>query len=212
MRWTGMSLTLAALGTLVAGTAAAGHPDVGGLVKGIHKAVQHGGFPGRALERPARDVGRALEHGIRDTGRAQRDVLRSVGGAAGRDLRDLNRGLERLGGPGDYRGDRHDRDAMARAYRDVGIANAVVGLAGIAIGPPRMPAYPPPPPPGQWVREKVVVAPAHYEQYEVWIPEVYDPRTGCRSGGYYETRTRLVPEVCEYRDVYMNYPPPPPPY
>jgi len=45
-------------------------------------------------------------------------------------------------------------------------------------------------PAGAYVREKVVVQPSHYESAQVWIPEIYDPRT------------QLVPEVAEYRDVW----------
>ena len=124
--------------------------------------------------------------------------------------------------PGDYYGNGYSHDnEMAKAYRDVGIANAVVGLVGIAATVAREPAYygpayttaapvyATPRPTGQWVRERVVVAPARYETYQVWIPEIYDPYTGQRSGGYYETRTRTIPEVTESRNVYVESGPAP---
>lgn len=87
-------------------------------------------------------------------------------------------------------------DGYARAIRDVGIANAVVNLVGIAATSSRY-AYPAAP-----VVEQVVVQPPRYETYQVWIPEVYDPNTGLKiGGGYYETRTRLVSEVRTYRPL-----------
>ena len=46
---------------------------------------------------------------------------------------------------------------------------------------------------------------AHYETYQVWIPEIYDSRTGAKiGGGFHETRTRLVPEVYGYREVWVQ--------
>ncbi len=219
MRWTGMSFALAALLAAVSGTASAGHPDLGDVLKGVGKVAKHGGDLGKALQRPGRDLGRVVERGFRDAGRVPRDGLRSLdrglrgagripadvlgplGGALGRDLRDLNRGL---GYPYDSRDRHHEEDSMARAYRDAAIANAVVGIVGIAATAAQSRTYAAPA--GQWVREKVVIAPAHYETSQVWIPEMYDPRTGARSGGYYENRTRLVPEVCEYREVMIAGP------
>ena len=59
-------------------------------------------------------------------------------------------------------------------------------------------------PAGYWARQAVVVQPERYEQYQEWIPEIYDARTGQKTGGgYYETRTRLSPQVVEYRNVWV---------
>lgn len=102
-----------------------------------------------------------------------------------------------------------DHNDRADAYRDVGIANAVVGLVGIMANVATAPRYtyaapPAPAPSGYWARQAVVVQPEHYEQYQVWIPEVYDSRTGVKTGGgYYETHSRLVPQVVEYQNVWV---------
>jgi len=85
-------------------------------------------------------------------------------------------------------------DSMARAYRDVGIAQAVVGLVGIMVSASQhaqytnaAPAYGAQPTP-------VPQQPRQYVQYQEWIPELYDQYTGQKiGGGYYETRTRLAP-------------------
>ncbi len=84
-------------------------------------------------------------------------------------------------------------DGYSRAIRDVGLANAAVNLIGIAATAGAY-AYPAP-----VAVQPVVVQPSHYETYQVWVPEVYDPATGARiGGGYYETRTRLVPGTRPY--------------
>lgn len=118
-------------------------------------------------------------------------------------------------------GDRHRyENEMADAYRDAAIANAVVGLVGVLVSAAQQPQYatvtaapasmaPAPvavtPPPGRWERQVVVVEPAHYETFQEWIPEIFDSRTGQRiGGGYYESRSRLVPETFQYRDVWVT--------
>jgi hypothetical protein len=132
-----------------------------------------------------------------------------------------------LGAFGNYAGhgygyddrDRYENE-MADAYRDAAIANAVVGLVGIMVSAAQQPQYntvaalpvsaaPMPvtvaPPPGRWERQTVVVQPAHYETYQEWIPEIYDSRTGQQiGGGYHESRSRLVPETYQYRDVWVT--------
>jgi len=98
----------------------------------------------------------------------------------------------------------HDNYSMSKAVRDVGIAHAVVGLVGImanAAQAERCVAVPS----GHWERRAVVVQPERYEQYQEWIPELYDSRTGLKiGGGYYETRSRLVPQVVQYQDVWVT--------
>lgn len=118
-------------------------------------------------------------------------------------------------------GDRHRyENEMADAYRDAAIANAVVGLVGIMVSAAQqsncttvaatpvstaMPVAQAAPPPGHWERQKVIVQPEHYETYQEWIPELYDSRTGQKiGGGYYETRTRLVPATFQYKDVWVT--------
>ena len=117
-----------------------------------------------------------------------------------------NAGNYSRGGGWGYPGSSYrDRDSMAKAYRDVGIAHAIVGLAGVVLSASQQHAYATAPP-GYWQRQAVVVQPQRYEQYREWIPELYDARTGQKlGGGYYENRTRLVPEVIEYRDVWIAH-------
>lgn len=91
-------------------------------------------------------------------------------------------------------------DEMAKAYREVGIANAVVGLVGVLVQASENSRYCEPQ--GQWTRERVLISPARYETYQVWIPPAYDSRTGAKiGGGFYETRTQVIPEVYEEREV-----------
>ncbi len=89
---------------------------------------------------------------------------------------------------------------MAKAYREVGIANAVVGLVGILVQASENNRYQGSQ--GQWTRERVIISPARYETYQVWVPPIYDPRTGAKvGGGFHENRTHLIPEVYEDREV-----------
>ncbi|HRZ83444.1 MAG TPA: hypothetical protein P5069_13385, partial [Candidatus Hydrogenedentes bacterium] len=158
-------------------------------------------------------AGRALRDGLS----SGRNGLRAPGSLSGRGSsgRDLGKGLDRdrvmdalgglmnrggygdYGGHGGYGGWNDYENEMADAYRDVGIANAVVGLVGIAAQvavQSRQYAAPA----QQYRTERVLVAPARYETTQVWIPESYDPRTGVKlGGGFYETRTQYVPEVYE---------------
>ena len=112
------------------------------------------------------------------------------------------RAFRAIPGPGQMMGRHSGHDAVAHAIRDVGMANAFVNLAGIAVSATRPPVYCAQPC-GHYVRERIVVRPAHYETYQVWIPEVYDPYTGEKAGGYYETRTQWIPETYQYRDVWI---------
>ena len=108
---------------------------------------------------------------------------------------------------GYYNAYQRETDSMARAYRDVGIANALVGLVGVLATASQQQGYAcaPASPQGYWQRQAVVVEPQRYEQYQEWIPELYDSRTGQKiGGGYYEVRTQLVPEVVEYRAVWLS--------
>ena len=115
------------------------------------------------------------------------------------------------GGPfGDPYGGRHgDSDAkeLADAYRDVGIANAVVGLVSVlATSQPtyREPVYREAQPTRHYVREKVILKEGYYEDYKVWVPEQYDSGTKDKVLGHYEMRQRWVPEVYGYRDVQVE--------
>ena len=106
-------------------------------------------------------------------------------------------------------GGRYDSDkAMASAYRDAAIANAVVGLVGIFVeaGTRNQCAVQPAQPTGHYETHRVILQPGRYEQDRVWVPERYDPNTGRKlGGGYHETRTRWVPETVEYRKVYIPH-------
>ena len=98
----------------------------------------------------------------------------------------------------------NDHYSMSKAVRDVGIAHAVVGLVGIVANAAQAERYAAVPA-GHWERRAVVVQPERYEQYQEWIPDLYDSRTGQKiGGGYYETRSRLVPQVVQYQDVYVT--------
>ena len=158
MRWTGMSLAAVALLIGYSGVAVAGPPDLGDVFKVIGKAAKHG---------PAHDLGKVLRQPSGDIGRVLRNANRIPRGALGGDMR--HGGGMRHGGnlpdalfgpmmggmygnghhgggngywPGDYYGNGYSHDnEMAKAYRDVGIANAVVGLVGIAATAAREPAY-----------------------------------------------------------------------
>ena len=106
-------------------------------------------------------------------------------------------------------GSHNDSDkAMASAYRDAAIANAVVGLVGIFVeaGMRNQCAVRPAQPTGHYETHRVILQPGRYEQDRVWIPERYDPNTGRKlGGGYHETRTRWIPETVEYRKVYIPH-------
>ena len=120
-----------------------------------------------------------------------------------------------FGGPFGNPYDRHQRsDAheYADAYRDVGIANAVVGLVGvIANSQPvyrepvyREPVYREVQPTRHYIREKVILKEGYYEDYKVWVPEQYDSGSRDKILGHYEMRQRWVPEVYGYRDVQVE--------
>jgi len=97
-----------------------------------------------------------------------------------------------------YGNNRHREYSMPEAYRDAAIASSLVDLVGILVQSGQQPAAPA----GRYIREKIVIVPEHYETYQVRVPPIYDSRTGQQiGGGYDETRTRLVPEVAEYRDI-----------
>ncbi len=132
---------------------------------------------------------------------------------------------DRLGAIGDIlrnnrRGDYYDDhdDDFADAYLAVGLANAAVGLVSVLAENNRNAApYPAASPHSyahtcpycvaapaqqQAVRERILISPARYEKYDVWIPARFDPNTGQQlGGGFYETRTRLIPEEYEYREI-----------
>ena len=107
-------------------------------------------------------------------------------------------------GYGDSRDSRHhDRDrGYADAYRDVGIANAVVDLVGIIAnsGAPQV-VYEQPC--ARYERAKVLVQEGHYEETRVWVSHGYDPCTRV-DRGHYEIQRRWVPDVYEYRDVLVR--------
>ena len=113
--------------------------------------------------------------------------------------------------------DRYHDDHMADAYRDGAIANAVVNLVGIAVGAAmqdRVYAQPvavaPAPvqvvevqPRGYYRTEQILVSPGHYEDVRVWEPEGRDQH-GRPVGGYYVVHKRWIPDVYEYRPVWVQ--------
>ena len=120
-----------------------------------------------------------------------------------------------FGGPFGSPYDRHEKsDAheYADAIRDVGIANAVVGLVGvIANSQPtyrepvyREPVYRETQPTQRYAREKVILKEGYYEDYKVWVPEQYDSGSRDKILGHYEMRQRWVPEVYGFRDVQVQ--------
>lgn len=185
---------------------------------------------GRSYKLP--NVSNSLRNGSRRSGLAEglgRISDRSRGGAGlGRNGRPgLDTLGKMLGAFGNYAGhgygygdrDRYENE-MADAYRDAAIANAVVGLVGIMVSAAQqsdcttvaatpvstaMPVAHAAPPPGHWERQTVIVQPERYETYQEWIPEIYDSRNGQKiGGGFYETRTRLVPATFQYKDVWVT--------
>ncbi|MBW7865163.1 MAG: hypothetical protein GX580_15615 [Candidatus Hydrogenedens sp.] len=123
------------------------------------------------------------------------DALQGLGALSGRD------GLGGYGGnPWQRYGYDRREDDMAKAYREVGIMNAVVALVGIAAQVSQNSAYAPANAAPAPAVERVVVAPARYETVQVWVPPIYDSRTGAQiGGGYHENRSQYVPET--YQDV-----------
>jgi len=150
--------------------------------------------PGRSGVGRGGGIGRALG-GLGGGG------LGGGGLGRGRGLGVLGNALRNAPRYGYGRQDRYN-DEYADAYRDVGIANAVVNLVGIMVSArqqcrPQRPA-------GHYQRQRVLVKGGYYEQYQVWIPPVYDRHTGEKvGGGYHETRTRWVPDVYEEREVWV---------
>jgi hypothetical protein len=57
--------------------------------------------------------------------------------------------------------------------------------------------------PGHYEDQKLLVKPGHFEEYQVWVPERYDPDLNATFHGHYETRQRWVPDVYEYRKVWV---------
>lgn len=115
-----------------------------------------------------------------------------------------------------YFGDRYgssDRED-AKAYRDVGIANAVVGLVSVLANSPLYnsaptyvssePAYVTCPPPAvRYIRQPVLVRQGYYQETRVWVQDSYDPSTGVETG-HYEIQRRWIPPVYELRDVQVR--------
>ncbi|HOZ47323.1 MAG TPA: hypothetical protein PLO37_04650 [Candidatus Hydrogenedentes bacterium] len=182
---------------------------------------------GAAISRGARSLGGLpSSSGIRGLSSSGTGLGNSPFGSFGNGanaanvLGSLGKVLNQQMGNRDYQGgypglpweiyDHHREDQMAKAYRDVGIANAMVGLVGVMVQASQMSqtsqtVYCRPEPQGQWVRERVLIAPAHYETKQVWIPELHDPRTGQKlGGGFHETRTEYVPDVYEERTVFVT--------
>jgi hypothetical protein len=114
---------------------------------------------------------------------------------------------------------RHDDPgrSIADAYRDVGIANALVNLVGIIANSPLTNPQPQPyyqgqpqpyyqtqpQPAGHYERRQVLIKDGYYEDYQVWVPEYQDSRTREIVAGHYETHRRWVPPVYGYQDVWV---------
>lgn len=184
-------------------------PD-GRSLRGLSSPGGRAPFSGSTAGRALRDGLSSGRNGLRAPGSpsGRGSSARNEGKGIDRDrVMDALGGLRNQGGYGDYGGygGRNDyEDEMADAYRDVGIANAVVGLVGIAAQFAQARQYATPA--QQYRTERVLVAPARYETTQVWIPESYDPRTGVKlGGGFHETRTQYVPEAYEERLVPVAY-------
>ena len=194
------SSSRAALSGLSRLSGRSGHSGLSGL-----SGLSGGGRNGSGLAELARGIGQL--HGLNGNGQSY-----GSGIGNGRVLGEFLNNAGAYGHNGGYGGYGYREDQMAKAYRDVGIANAVVGLVGVLVTASQNANYPAvavapvsAPPAGHWERQTVVVQPAHYESYQEWIPEIFDSRTGQRiGGGFYESRTRLVPETLQYRDVWVG--------
>ena len=228
-----MAVALAAVVALAPTLAYAGSPFGGG--KGIRTPrignVMGGGRSGMNISGLSRGIGRSngfsgLSRGLSGLGgsnlgrlgSSNRNHWNSNGSSGLFGSRNNFSGFGGFGGgygSGWGGGYHHSHNDFADAYRDVGIATAAVGLVGIIANvaanadqryvTPVPVAVPAPAPAGYWARQAVVVQPERYEQYQEWIPELYDSRTGQKiGGGYYESRTRLVPQVVEHRDVWVT--------
>jgi len=219
---------LGGLGKALAG--AASHHGKGGGLPNLSRAIRVGGHSGgqnlgnllgqgfrNSGHGGSQNLGGLLGQGLRN-GSSGHGNSQNLGGLLGQGLRNGSIGhgeiLQSLIGQGygngygnggyghGYGYDNHGYD-MPEAYRDVGIANAVVGLVGIAAqAAQNSQYYQYAQPVQQYYKERVLVSPSHYETRQVWIPESFDPQTGAKiGGGFYENRTELVPEVYEERMV-----------
>ena len=103
---------------------------------------------------------------------------------------------------------------MAKAYRDVGIANAVVGLVGVlatvaaqenraVAATPVYGAAPAVAPSGRIERQQVLVREGRIEEYTVWVPEHTIPGTGEKVLGHHQTRQRSIAPIYETREVWV---------
>jgi hypothetical protein len=155
----------------------------------------------------SQNLGSLLGQGLRNGNIGNGQILQSLigQGGYGHGGGNYNGGY---GGCNNYGGGQGYGDygyGMPQAYRDVGIANAVVGLVGIAAQTAQTSAYyngAYAQPVQRYYNERVLVSPSRYETTQVWVPESFDPRTGAKiGGGFYENRTQLVPEVYEERMV-----------
>ena len=80
---------------------------------------------------------------------------------------------------------------------------ATYAPAPVAVAPAPAPVAVVQAPAGHYETQQVIVSPGHYEEVRVQIPQSVDPRTGAAVGGYTEMRQRWVPEVVEYRPVWV---------
>lgn len=208
--WAAKGLAIALVLGLGAATAWAG-PAHSGVRSG---SASHGRGGGA-------NIGSALRNAKRDT--PVIDGLRSAARHNGYKgdhpvldaIRDnYGRGDYYNGYNGGHHNGHHNDDDYARAYRDVGIANAIVDLVGVATTAAYGPRYYAPAPIavgepypapscGYYRIERVLVCPGHHEDYRVWVPETRD-HCGRVYGGYYEVQQRWIPDRYEERQVWVE--------
>ena len=198
------------LGRAIRGGGHGGVQNLGGLLAqglfnggGGHGRSQNlGSLLGQGLRNGNIGHGGLLGQGLRNGSIGHGEILQSLMGQGvgngygyGHGHGGYDRGYE--GGYG------YDGYGMPQAYRDVGIANAVVGLVGVAAqAAQNSQCYGYSQPAAQYYNQRVLVSPARYETRQVWVPESFDPQTGAKiGGGFYENRTEMVPEVYENRMV-----------
>lgn len=180
------------------------------------RSISRGSGGSRSSSRGLGGLGNILGGGRSGGSSRSRSGSRGLEGLG--NLLDLGRGGfgNQYGRDGGFFGGRHrsNDDAVADAIRDAAIANAIVGVVGIIANAATVPygysqpAYPAPAPgyaPSysvpQYRTERVLVQEGRYEEYEVWVPDAYDSRTGETVKGHSVIRQRYIPEVWQERQV-----------
>ncbi|MCC6143095.1 MAG: hypothetical protein IT368_04730 [Candidatus Hydrogenedentes bacterium] len=163
--------------------------------------------PGASRSR-AGSLNRGLSSGSRGSYGRGNYGLGSRGGAG---LPDLLNGLGQYGLLDQLYG-REDpyyeaQKEQADAIRDAAIINGVANILGVVINGAMQapPAQYQAPPQGRYEVQRVVIKEGYWYEYQVEVPDQYDPNSGQKILRHYETRQKWVPPVYEERQVWVPY-------